>query len=102
LPWYGWRVAGHFDFAAVPSVSKAQVMALAKGHEWLKHSANVLLVSPAGVGKSHLVPTKSPTKRSWKAWDFGGCSDTTCRVCQVHFLYETDKKRPSLGRSGMF
>lgn len=44
-----------FDFAAVPSVSKAQVMALADGHEWLDRGANVLLFGPPGVGKSHLV-----------------------------------------------
>jgi DNA replication protein DnaC len=44
-----------FDFAAVPSVSKAQVMALAEGQEWLDRGANVLLFGPPGVGKSHLV-----------------------------------------------
>lgn len=32
-----------FDFAAVPSVSKAQVMALSEGTEWLERGANVLL-----------------------------------------------------------
>jgi DNA replication protein DnaC len=44
-----------FDFAAVPSVSKAQVMALAEAQEWLDRGANVLLFGPPGVGKSHLV-----------------------------------------------
>jgi DNA replication protein DnaC len=47
------RLSG-FDFAAVPNVSKAQVMALAEGTEWLDRGANVLLFGPPGVGKSHL------------------------------------------------
>lgn len=35
-----------FDFAAVPTVSKAQVMALGEGQEWLDRGANVLLFGP--------------------------------------------------------
>jgi DNA replication protein DnaC len=44
-----------FDFNAVPSVSKAHVMALAEGAEWLDSGANVLQFGPTGMGKSHLV-----------------------------------------------
>jgi len=35
-----------FDFAAVPTVSKAQVMALTEATEWLDRGANVLLFGP--------------------------------------------------------
>ena len=44
-----------FDFPPVPSVAKAQVMALTEGTEWIERGANVLLFGPPGVGKSHLV-----------------------------------------------
>src|SRR5512145_2252000 len=43
-----------FDFAAVPMVSKAQVMALTAGDSWLEKGANILLFGPPGAGKSHL------------------------------------------------
>ena len=43
-----------FDFESVPMVSKAQVMALASGDEWLGKGANILLFGPPGGGKSHL------------------------------------------------
>ena len=43
-----------FDFDSVPMVSKAQVMALAAGDEWLAKGANILLFGPPGGGKSHL------------------------------------------------
>lgn len=35
-----------FDFAAVPTISKAQVMALAAGDAWLKQGANCLIFRP--------------------------------------------------------
>ena len=43
-----------FEFNAVPTVSKAQVRALAAGGDWLERGANVLLFGPPGGGKSHL------------------------------------------------
>jgi DNA replication protein DnaC len=43
-----------FDFAALPMLSKAQVMALAAGDGWLDKGANILLFGPSGCGKSHL------------------------------------------------
>jgi DNA replication protein DnaC len=42
-----------FDFAAVPMLSKAQMMALASGDVWLEKGANLLLFGPPGSGKSH-------------------------------------------------
>jgi DNA replication protein DnaC len=43
-----------FEFESVPMISKAQVMALADGNEWLDNGANLLLFGPPGGGKSHL------------------------------------------------
>lgn len=43
-----------FDFALVPMISKAQVMALTAGDSWLQKGANILLFGPPGTGKSHL------------------------------------------------
>jgi len=43
-----------FDFAAVPMIGKAQVMALASGDGWIGQGANLLLFGPPGAGKSHL------------------------------------------------
>ena len=44
----------NFDFEAVPTISKAQVTALAAGDGWLGKGANLLLFGPPGGGKSHL------------------------------------------------
>jgi len=43
-----------FDFDAVPMVSKAQVMALVAGDNWLEKGENLLVFGPPGGGKSHL------------------------------------------------
>jgi DNA replication protein DnaC len=43
-----------FDFAAVSSISKARIIALAEGDSWLDQGTNILLFGPPGVGKSHL------------------------------------------------
>jgi DNA replication protein DnaC len=49
------KLLSNFDFAAVPSVSKAHVTALIEGDGWIEQGANLLLFGPPGVGKSHLV-----------------------------------------------
>jgi len=49
------KLLSSFDFAAVPSVSKAQVSAMAQAPTWLGQGANLLLFGPPGAGKTHLV-----------------------------------------------
>lgn len=44
-----------FDFSAVPSVSKAHVMALAEADGWIGQGHNLLAFGPPGVGKTHLI-----------------------------------------------
>jgi len=48
------KTIDNFDFAAVPMVSKAQVMALSSGDGWLNGGSNLLMFGPPGTGKSHL------------------------------------------------
>ena len=43
-----------FDFAAVPTLSKAQAVALGEDGSWVERGANLLLFGPPGGGKSHL------------------------------------------------
>ena len=44
-----------FDFAAVTSVSKAHIMALAEADGWIAQGHNLLAFGPPGVGKTHLL-----------------------------------------------
>ena len=48
------KTLASFDFAEVPMLSKAHVMALASGDTWLEKGAMVLIFGPPGVGKSHV------------------------------------------------
>ncbi len=48
------KTLASFDFAEVPMLSKAHVMALASGDSWLDKGATVLIFGPPGVGKSHV------------------------------------------------
>jgi DNA replication protein DnaC len=43
-----------FEFAAVKSLNKAKVLALAAADAWLDQGANLLIFGPSGAGKSHL------------------------------------------------
>jgi DNA replication protein DnaC len=48
------KTLDRFDFAAVSSISKARITALAEGDSWLDQGTNILLFGPPGTGKSHL------------------------------------------------
>ena len=48
------KTLASFEFAEVPMLSKAHVMALASGDAWLEKGASVLIFGPPGVGKSHV------------------------------------------------
>ena len=48
------KTLASFEFAAVPMLSKAHVMALASGDAWLEKGATILIFGPPGVGKSHV------------------------------------------------
>jgi DNA replication protein DnaC len=49
------KLYSNFDFAAVPTVSKALVTALIDTDAWLEQGANLLVFGPPGVGKTHLI-----------------------------------------------
>ena len=48
------KTLASFEFAEVPMLSKAHVMALASRDAWLEKGATVLLFGPPGVGKTHV------------------------------------------------
>jgi DNA replication protein DnaC len=43
-----------FEFAAVPTLSRAQIVALAAGDGWLAKGTNILALGPPGSGKTHV------------------------------------------------
>jgi DNA replication protein DnaC len=45
----------NFDFASLPTLSKAHVSALSEGDEWIEKGHNLLLFGPSGTGKTHLI-----------------------------------------------
>jgi len=49
------KTLANFDFTQVPSVSKAQISALAAGDAWIEKGGNLLLFGPPGSGKTHLI-----------------------------------------------
>jgi DNA replication protein DnaC len=48
------KTLASFEFAEVPMLSKAHVMALASGDSWLEKGASILIFGPPGAGKSHV------------------------------------------------
>ena len=48
------KTLANFEFADLPMLSKAHVMALASGDSWLDKGATILIFGPPGVGKSHI------------------------------------------------
>ncbi len=57
-----------FDFAAVPTISKAQVLALAAGDAGIEKGANLLCFGPPGGGKSHLAAAlgRALIEKGWR------------------------------------
>lgn len=43
-----------FEFSVVPTISRARIMALTEGYEWLNRGVNLIAVGAPGCGKSHL------------------------------------------------
>src|SRR5579871_4400126 len=73
-----------FDFAAVPMISKAQVLALCEGDGWLRNGANLLLIGPPGGGKSHLSSAIGLALLEKGYRVMFARTSTSCSVCRWH------------------
>ena len=57
-----------FEFEAVPTISKAHVMALCAGDGWIANGANPILLGGPGGGKTHLASAigLAPIENGWR------------------------------------
>jgi len=88
-----------FDFAAVPTISRAQIMALTEGHEWLDRGANILAFGASGVGKSHLLSGIGHALSMPVAASCSRDAAILCSVCRRRVaIFDSHKKlRNSIG-----
>jgi DNA replication protein DnaC len=54
------KTLANFDFTQVPSVSKAQISALAASDAWIEQGGNLLLFGLPGSVKTHLISALGP------------------------------------------
>lgn len=48
------KTLSSFDFSSNKAINAAQINALAESDSWIKHSNNIIIFGPSGVGKTHI------------------------------------------------